>query len=167
MAEREGFEPSVEPLTLHSLSRRAPSANSAISPRNPRKRAHNLLLACSYWQIGYPLIGFGVLVNPEFLKPKLHELAKKTKNTDPIKASCQKPHVKFNAVKFPGGGSRIRTHGTSRHNGFQDRRLQPLGHPSSHNISKTCEAYHLLIGESKSFHPECPVSKIPCLKMAR
>ena len=29
-----------------------------------------------------------------------------------------------------GGGSRIRTHGTSRYNGFQDRRLQPLGHPS-------------------------------------
>ncbi len=32
MAEREGFEPSVRLLTVHSLSRRAPSANSAISP---------------------------------------------------------------------------------------------------------------------------------------
>ena len=30
-----------------------------------------------------------------------------------------------------GGGSRIRTHGTSRHNGFQDRLLKPLGHPSN------------------------------------
>ncbi len=27
MAEREGFEPSVELYTLHSLSRRAPSAS--------------------------------------------------------------------------------------------------------------------------------------------
>ena len=33
VAEREGFEPSVELYTLHSLSRRAPSADSAISPR--------------------------------------------------------------------------------------------------------------------------------------
>ena len=32
MAEREGFEPSVRLLTLHSLSRRAPSADSVISP---------------------------------------------------------------------------------------------------------------------------------------
>ena len=29
-----------------------------------------------------------------------------------------------------GGGSRIRTHGALTLNGFQDRRLQPLGHPS-------------------------------------
>jgi hypothetical protein len=32
MAEREGFEPSVQLYTVHSLSRRAPSAYSAISP---------------------------------------------------------------------------------------------------------------------------------------
>ena len=32
VAEREGFEPSVRLLTVHSLSRRAPSADSAISP---------------------------------------------------------------------------------------------------------------------------------------
>ena len=37
---------------------------------------------------------------------------------------------------FIGGGSRIRTHGTSRHNGFQDRRLQPLGHPSKKFLKK-------------------------------
>src|SRR5436189_5462065 len=30
-----------------------------------------------------------------------------------------------------GGGSRIRTHGALRLSGFQDRRLQPLGHPST------------------------------------
>ena len=29
-----------------------------------------------------------------------------------------------------GGGSRIRTHGTLRHNGFQDRRFRPLSHPT-------------------------------------
>ena len=29
-----------------------------------------------------------------------------------------------------GGGSRIRTHGASRHNGFQDRRFRPLSHPT-------------------------------------
>ena len=33
MAEREGFEPSVG-VNLHTLSRRAPSANSATSPFN-------------------------------------------------------------------------------------------------------------------------------------
>ena len=32
MAEREGFEPSMELLTPYSLSRGAPSADSAISP---------------------------------------------------------------------------------------------------------------------------------------
>ena len=31
-AEREGFEPSVQLFAIHSLSRRAPSTNSAISP---------------------------------------------------------------------------------------------------------------------------------------
>ena len=32
---------------------------------------------------------------------------------------------------FPtGGGGRIRTHGTLRYNGFQDRRHRPLGHSS-------------------------------------
>ena len=32
MAEREGFEPSVQVYPVHSLSRRAPSADSATSP---------------------------------------------------------------------------------------------------------------------------------------
>ena len=32
MAEREGFEPSIRLLGIYSLSRRAPSADSAISP---------------------------------------------------------------------------------------------------------------------------------------
>ncbi len=67
-------------LTLYSLSRRAPSAYSAISP----------LKNC----------------------------------TGPLHVSQLQPDLNN------GGGSRIRTHGTSRYNGFQDRRLQPLGHPS-------------------------------------
>jgi hypothetical protein len=33
MAEREGFEPSIHFLSVYSLSRRAPSADSAISPQ--------------------------------------------------------------------------------------------------------------------------------------
>ena len=41
--------------------------------------------------------------------------------------SLYKPANRLNG----GGGSRIRTHGTSRHNGFQDRLLKPLGHPSN------------------------------------
>ena len=36
-----------------------------------------------------------------------------------------------------GGGSRIRTHGALTLNGFQDRRLQPLGHPSKFYIKLT------------------------------
>jgi hypothetical protein len=34
MAEREGFEPSVPLLTAHTISSRAPSASSDISPKN-------------------------------------------------------------------------------------------------------------------------------------
>ena len=37
MAEREGFEPSIRLLGKYSLSRRAPSAGSAISPKNQCK----------------------------------------------------------------------------------------------------------------------------------
>ncbi len=33
MAEREGFEPSIRFKGVYSLSRRAPSTDSAISPR--------------------------------------------------------------------------------------------------------------------------------------
>jgi hypothetical protein len=67
MAEREGFEPSVQLYTAHSLSRRAPSASSAISPNS----------STSQMAEG---VGF-----------------------EPTELSL---------------------------NGFQDRRLKPLGHPS-------------------------------------
>jgi hypothetical protein len=39
-----------------------------------------------------------------------------------------------------GGGSRIRTYGPFRDNGFQDRLLKPLGHPSD-------GAYHNLLAK--------------------
>ncbi len=90
MAEREGFEPSIEFLTLYSLSRRAPSADSAISPE-----------ICLWATVG-------------------------------------------------GGGSRIRTHGALTLNGFQDRRLKPLGHPS---FSSPCGAnpINTLMAPGQSF----------------
>lgn len=36
----------------------------------------------------------------------------------------------FRSLSGAGGGDRIRTCGDFRHDGFQDRYLQPLGHPS-------------------------------------
>ncbi len=39
------------------------------------------------------------------------------------------------------GGSGIRTHGGLRHDGFQDRYLQPLGHPSEPK-DFTISSYH-------------------------
>ncbi len=41
LAEREGFEPSVELHTLHSLSRRAPSAS-----RSSLRKASRVVLYC-------------------------------------------------------------------------------------------------------------------------
>ena len=38
-------------------------------------------------------------------------------------------------VKDGGGGGGIRTHGRLRDNGFQDRHLRPLGHPSGITFS--------------------------------
>jgi hypothetical protein len=37
--------------------------------------------------------------------------------------------------KFDGGGGEIRTHGRLPYNDFQDRRLQPLGHPSEDKVN--------------------------------
>ncbi len=71
LAERSGFEPEIPLYRVYSLSRRAPSANSAISP-------------LIYW--GF-ILAEGVGFEP----------------TVPRK----------------------------RDNGFQDRLLKPLGHPSN------------------------------------
>ena len=45
---------------------------------------------------------------------------------------------------FIGGGSRIRTHGGVTLNGFQDRRFQPLSHPSA----KSLLCYHFAVSGS-------------------
>lgn len=49
-------------------------------------------------------------------------------------SSSQKPTINFTTILAPigegNGEGGIRTHGTFRINGFQDRRLQPLGHLS-------------------------------------
>ncbi len=65
----------------------------------------------------------------ERLQPTRPSLRKKT---NPVKTADLR-----GAIKNPqrtsvahGGGSRIRTHGPLRDNGFQDRLLKPLGHPS-------------------------------------
>jgi hypothetical protein len=47
MAEREGFEPSVPLLTAHTISSRAPSASSDISPKILRQ-ALNFIKILSY-----------------------------------------------------------------------------------------------------------------------
>ena len=44
------------------------------------------------------------------------------------------PPVERSVPAHRGGGSRIRTCGASPPNGFQDRRLQPLGHPSTKHL---------------------------------
>ena len=62
-----------------------------------------------------------------------------------------------------GGGSRIRTHGTSRHNGFQDRLLKPLGHPSSMTMLQLLETVSkclilFKIKEDENFNHRKPFS---------
>jgi hypothetical protein len=47
LAEREGFEPSVPLLTAHTISSRAPSASSDISPKNKADFRSNKLLFLS------------------------------------------------------------------------------------------------------------------------
>jgi hypothetical protein len=42
MAEREGFEPSVPLLAVHTISSRAPSASSDISPQIDTLVVHNV-----------------------------------------------------------------------------------------------------------------------------
>ena len=47
-----------------------------------------------------------------------------------------------NRLRKGGGGGRIRTHGEGQpHNGFQDRRLKPLGHSS---VITLIEDYELI-----------------------
>ena len=97
MAEREGFEPSVRVYPVHSLSRRAPSADSATSPY--------LLFFLFYRpESGFQAEAFGY-----------EDLAEE---------------VGFEPTVLS-------------HNGFQDRRLKPLGHSSVDSV---------LILSGNSFH---------------
>ena len=99
MAEREGFEPSVE------LSPYTRLAGERLQPTRPSLRKFLAQFNCNTFER-----------NPEGEKRQSLKsllINRKSRGGAGI-----------------GGGSRIRTHGTSRHNGFQDRRLQPLGHPS-------------------------------------
>jgi hypothetical protein len=103
MAEREGFEPSVGLYTLHSLSRRAPSADSAISPRNSLARVYDfsykpIALSLQFLSFFEPIVTHGFLAEGVGFEPTVRRKA---------------------------------------NNGFQDRRLQPLGHPSEKNFLKS------------------------------
>jgi hypothetical protein len=59
----------------------------------------------------------------------LHSLSRRA----PSASSAISPGPRFT---FRGGGSRIRTHVPSPGNGFQDRRLKPLGHPSGTPLAR-------------------------------
>ena len=89
----------------YSLSRRAPSASSAISPGPPK--TGKIMNVC---------------VNLSF-------------NEFPSYASVEHFTDANLFRKESGGGSRIRTHVPFPGNGFQDRRLKPLGHPSASRLS--------------------------------
>jgi hypothetical protein len=116
----------------HSLSRRAPSANSAISPQTFFDRINKIYMISMYSL--YP-------DHPTYPPASPFRLSLLGRSAGlahspggqafPVsRPSYYKPLVKFSNAKFPGGGSRIRTHGPFRNNGFQDRLLRPLGHPS-------------------------------------
>ena len=52
----------------------------------------------------------------------------------------KKPDQKLIGFELLGGGRGIRTPGTLRYNGFQDRRIRPLCHSSGREISKKMES---------------------------
>ena len=99
MAEREGFEPSVG-VNLHTLSRRAPSANSATSP------FYIILLSTS-------------TNKSMFLYPT------KANQKPSMLLSNLPPPLQVGVAEGVGFEPTVLSY-----NGFQDRRLKPLGHPS-------------------------------------
>ena len=76
-------------------------------------------------------------MNCEFRDPEFFELAEKERFELSMEVS---PHTRLAGERLQplghfsgivsGGGGRIRTHEAFTLNGFQDRRLQPLGHSS-------------------------------------
>ena len=70
-------------------------------------------------------MGFEPMVE---VSPHTRLAGERLQPTRPSLRDFEKSKYIFN--ESSGGGSRIRTHGALTLNGFQDRRLQPLGHPS-------------------------------------
>ncbi len=58
--------------------------------------------------------------------------ARDLRSDAPCAAPCD--GVRLLASEESGGGGGIRTPGGFRHNGFQDRRIRPLCHPSAHGV---------------------------------
>jgi hypothetical protein len=64
----------------------------------------------------------------------------------PCRAACSRleRHPRHPEGRSIGGGSGIRTHGALRHNGFRDRPIRPLSHPSNCNSWKRPTLVHEL-----------------------
>ncbi len=71
-------------------------------------------------------------MNPRSRFKPRHSLSRRAQS-----ATLAPPHI--NMWDNHSGGSGIRTHGGLHHDGFQDRYLQPLGHPSERR-----QFYHML-----------------------
>jgi hypothetical protein len=117
-------------LPVQPLSRRLPSADSATSPNPwgtfpvPFELSNILAEGVGFdrWGLG----GFAIALPAS--SPTAALL--KSRSSSFSSASAPVRILSSSGVEHPGGGSRIRTHGSSRFNGFQDRCLKPLGHPS-------------------------------------
>ena len=127
-AEREGFEPSVGLLSPHSLSKRAPSASrsspqlgpAGASPcRFPRGKTDGSTAR------GWPRVDFpGSAI-------RLSGPAGSERDRAERPGQASSSAAAWFVLRFvAGGGGGIRTPGAFQLYGFQDRRLQPLGHSS-------------------------------------
>ena len=111
MAESEGFEPSKGALPPYSLSRRAPSTDSASSPCTR-------LCECVLWRRAS---GNSTRVAAE----------RKAVGRISARSMEERPGRKGFGTAPHGGGGGIRTLETLRPAGFQDQCIQPLCHPSA------------------------------------
>ncbi len=112
MAEREGFEPSVRVYPVHSLSRRAPSTDSATSP-----------CFLPYFVTGVQVRAEVTLAPPrmstDFMPRYRSRLRFLLCFPDPLAPGCRAENLAEEVGFEPTELS---------FNGFQDRRLKPLGH---------------------------------------
>ena len=139
-------------LPVQPLSRRLPSAGSATSPIH---RGHSCLISGMRERNVPAHPGGGSRIRPirlrrSRLRPpgRLDRLSRSASHRGhsclisgmrersvPAHSAVSGSNPGTSVVKHPGGGSRIRTHGAFPLSGFQDRRLQPLGHPSLNLLS--------------------------------